>query len=127
MPLRRRVLRVSPMFFLYSFSSSTLSGNCPSLDVFNLHTLDTIVGDLVAFFNQLNNDGLKKSEKQSILQRKVLAKSLVSVELPEDELAEYIEDLLSTKNPAYTLIKGILKTYYKLVYCPDYIQTNLLA
>ncbi len=85
------------------------------------------MGNLVAFFNQLNNDGLKKSEKQRILQRKVLAKSLVSVELPEDELAEYIEDLLSTKNPAYTLIKGILKTYYKLVYCPDYIQANLLA
>ncbi len=85
------------------------------------------MGDLVAFFNQLNNDGLKKSEKQRILQRKVLAKSLVSVELPEDELAEYIEDLLSTENPAYALIKGILKIYYKLVYCPDYIQANLLA
>ncbi len=34
--------------------------------------------------------------------------------LDEDELAEYIEDLLSTDNPAYTLIKSILKTYSKL-------------
>jgi len=34
--------------------------------------------------------------------------------LEEDELAEYIEDLLSTENPAYTLIKSILKTYCKL-------------
>ena len=34
--------------------------------------------------------------------------------LDEDELTEYIEDLLSTDNPAYTLIKSILKTYSKL-------------
>ena len=34
--------------------------------------------------------------------------------LEEDELAEYIEDLLSTENPAYTLIKSILKTSCKL-------------
>lgn len=34
--------------------------------------------------------------------------------LEEDELSEYIEDLLSTENPAYTLIKSILKTYCKL-------------
>ncbi|MDE7203209.1 MAG: helix-turn-helix domain-containing protein [Lachnospiraceae bacterium] len=34
--------------------------------------------------------------------------------LDEDELAEYIEDLLSTENPTYTLIKSILKTYSKL-------------
>lgn len=34
--------------------------------------------------------------------------------LDEDELSEYIEDLLSTENPAYTLIKSILKTYCKL-------------
>lgn len=34
--------------------------------------------------------------------------------LEEDELAEYIEDLLSTDNSTYTLIKSILKTYNKL-------------
>lgn len=34
--------------------------------------------------------------------------------LEEDELAEYIEDLLSTDNTTYTLIKSILKTYNKL-------------
>lgn len=34
--------------------------------------------------------------------------------LDEDELAEYIEDLLSTENPTYTLIKSILKIYSKL-------------
>lgn len=34
--------------------------------------------------------------------------------LEEDELAEYIEDLLSTESPVYTLIKSILKIYYKL-------------
>ncbi|MFG6367818.1 MAG: helix-turn-helix transcriptional regulator [Lachnospiraceae bacterium] len=37
-----------------------------------------------------------------------------SPKLEEDELAEYIEDLLSTENPTYTLIKSILKTYIKL-------------
>lgn len=34
--------------------------------------------------------------------------------LEEDELAEYIEDLLSTDNSTYTLVKSILKTYNKL-------------
>ena len=34
--------------------------------------------------------------------------------LEEDELAEYIEDLLSTENPMYTLIKSTLKVYSKL-------------
>ncbi len=34
--------------------------------------------------------------------------------LEEDELAEYIEDLLSTNNSTYTLVKSILKTYNKL-------------
>lgn len=34
--------------------------------------------------------------------------------LEDDELAEYIEDLLSTESPTYTLIKNILKIYYKL-------------
>ena len=34
--------------------------------------------------------------------------------LDEDELAEYIEELLSTDNPAYTLIKSILKASSKL-------------
>ena len=34
--------------------------------------------------------------------------------LDEDELAEYIEDLLSTENSTYTLVKSILKTYNKL-------------
>lgn len=34
--------------------------------------------------------------------------------LDEDELAEYIEDLLSTENPMYTLIKSTLKLYNKL-------------
>lgn len=34
--------------------------------------------------------------------------------LEEDDLAEYIEDLLSTDNSTYTLIKSILKTYNKL-------------
>ncbi len=34
--------------------------------------------------------------------------------LEEDELAEYIEDLLSTENSTYTLVKSILKTYNKL-------------
>lgn len=34
--------------------------------------------------------------------------------LDEDELAEYIEDLLSTENPMYTLIKSTLKVYSKL-------------
>lgn len=34
--------------------------------------------------------------------------------LEEDELAEYIEDLLSTESPVYTLIKSILTIYYKL-------------
>lgn len=36
------------------------------------------------------------------------------LKLEEDELAEYIEDLLSTENSTYTLIKSILKTYNKL-------------
>ena len=31
--------------------------------------------------------------------------------LEEDELAEYIEDLLSTESPTYTLIKSILNVY----------------
>lgn len=34
--------------------------------------------------------------------------------LEEDELAEYIEDLLSTESPTYTLIKSILNVYCKL-------------
>ncbi len=34
--------------------------------------------------------------------------------LEEDELSEYIEDLLSTENSTYTLVKSILKTYNKL-------------
>lgn len=34
--------------------------------------------------------------------------------LEEDEIAEYIEDLLSTESPTYTLIKSILSVYYKL-------------
>lgn len=34
--------------------------------------------------------------------------------LEEDELAEYIEDLLSTESPTYTLIKSILSVYCKL-------------
>lgn len=34
--------------------------------------------------------------------------------LEEDELAEYIEDLLSTESPTYTLIKSILNVYSKL-------------
>lgn len=34
--------------------------------------------------------------------------------LEEDELAEYIEDLLSTENSTYIVIKSILKTYNKL-------------
>ena len=32
----------------------------------------------------------------------------------EDEVAECVEDLLSTENPFYDLIKGIMKTYKKL-------------
>ncbi|MDD6168479.1 MAG: helix-turn-helix domain-containing protein [Lachnospiraceae bacterium] len=32
----------------------------------------------------------------------------------EDEIAECVEDLLSTENPFYDLIKGIMKTYKKL-------------
>ena len=34
--------------------------------------------------------------------------------LEEAELAEYIEDLLSTESPTYTLIKSILNVYCKL-------------
>lgn len=34
--------------------------------------------------------------------------------LEEDELAEYIEDLLSTESPTYTVIKSILNVYGKL-------------
>lgn len=34
--------------------------------------------------------------------------------LEEDELAEYIEDLLSTESPTYTVIKSILNVYCKL-------------
>lgn len=34
--------------------------------------------------------------------------------LEENELAEYIEDLLSTESPTYTLIKSILNVYCKL-------------
>ena len=32
----------------------------------------------------------------------------------EDEIAECVEDLLSTENPFYDLIKGTMKTYKKL-------------
>lgn len=34
--------------------------------------------------------------------------------LEEEELAEYIENLLSTENPTYTIIKSILSAYCKL-------------
>lgn len=34
--------------------------------------------------------------------------------LEEDVLAEYIEDLLSTESPTYTVIKSILNVYCKL-------------
>lgn len=34
--------------------------------------------------------------------------------LEEDELAEYIEDLLSSESPTYTVIKSVLNVYCKL-------------